>query len=406
MLSETESRYRWTNRGGSRFPTDRRMRTGDCGGHLRVIGWVYPFPMGAKIVVGVMVAGAYALAANVRSILEHRGAGGGQHRAAEGNHAARALTPGQRRMLQHAIAIALGGGALLALAACGGGSDGSPMPCPGDASAATAAAARVPRFSHVVVIVFENKTYQDVIGSRAAPTFNRLAHQNALLTNYCGVAHPSLPNYLALVSGSTHGITDDCTDCTVDGANVADTLEAHRRTWKTYAEGLPRRGFTGAQAGRYAKKHDPLAYFHDVTDNPARLSRIVPLDQFDRDLTARALPDYALVAPDLCHDMHDCSVSTGDAWLRSFMPRLLASPELRRGVVFIVFDEADKGERAGGGGHTIALAAGPTVQPGSRATAPLTHYNLLRTIEDAWGLPRLGHSASATPILGVWRARA
>lgn len=253
------------------------------------------------------------------------------------------------------------------------------------------------------MIAFENEEYGNVIGDRRAPTFNRLARRQALLTDYCGVAHPSLPNYLALVSGSTHGITGDCTDCTVHGPNLADSLEAKHRTWKTYAEGLPRAGFTGAEAGRYAKKHDPLVYFDDVTGDPRRLARIVPLHRLDRDLSAKALPDFSLVVPDLCHDMHDCSVATGDAWLKGFLPRLLSSPQLRDGVVFIVFDEADMGDDAGGGGHTPALAVGPAVRPGSRATAPLTHYSLLRTIEDAWGLPRLGRSASAPPIVGIWR---
>ena len=130
----------------------------------------------------------------------------------------------------------------------------------------------VPAFGRVVVVVFENKGYSEVIGSAAAPTFNNLARRYALLTNYTGVAHPSLPNYLALVSGSTDGITSDCTDCTVAARNLADTLGAASRSWKTYAEGLPSPGFTGADAGRYAKKHEPFVYFRSVLSRPARLA--------------------------------------------------------------------------------------------------------------------------------------
>ena len=89
-----------------------------------------------------------------------------------------------------------------------------------------------------------------------------------MLSAYRGVTHPSLPNYLALVSGSTHGITNDCTSCTVAGRNLADTLEARKLTWKTYAEGLPRAGWTGASRGRYAKKHVPFLYFRDVLSQP------------------------------------------------------------------------------------------------------------------------------------------
>jgi acid phosphatase len=295
--------------------------------------------------------------------------------------------------------------AVVVLAACG--SDVGQAPAAGaSASAAGAGALRArrsapPRFSHVVVVMLENKNYASVIGAREAPTINRLARRYALFSRYFAVSHPSLPNYLALVSGSTQGITSDCTDCAVDGQSLADTLAAGGRTWKSYAEGLPSPGFTGAEAGRYAKKHNPFVYFRSVTSDPARLARIVPLPQFGRDLADNSLPDFSLVVPDLCHDMHDCPVATGDAWLRSFLPGVLANRQMRGGVVFVVFDEAD-GDDAMGGGHTVALAVGPTVRS-ARLRTTLTHYSLLRTIEDAWGLPRLGRSASAPPITGIWR---
>jgi acid phosphatase len=264
-------------------------------------------------------------------------------------------------------------------------------------------ATAVPRFGRVVVIVFENKSVGEVLGSGAAPTFDRLAGRYATLTDYHGVAHPSLPNYLALVSGSSHGISSDCTDCAVSARNLADTLEQAGRAWKTYAEGLPRPGFTGATAGRYAKKHDPFLYFRDVVSEPRRLRRIVPLDRFRSDLLANRLPAFSLVVPDLCHDMHDCPVSSGDSWLASFLPPLLRSPALRRGVVFVVFDEGEASDSAGGGGHVPALVLGPLVRPGSRSTATLDHYDLLRTIEQSWRLPLLGESATARPITGIWR---
>ena len=260
-------------------------------------------------------------------------------------------------------------------------------------------------FARVVVIVFENKEASAVLGSPAAPTFNALARRYAVLTNYVGVAHPSLPNYLALVSGSTQGVTSDCADCVVAARNLADTIEASGRTWKTYAEGLPAPGFTGASAGRYAKKHDPLVYFRDVLASRSRLRRIVPLSDFARDLAADDLPDFSLVVPDLCHDMHDCSVATGDAWLRTFLSPLLRSRALRDGVVFVVFDEGSAGDTTGGGGRVPALVLGPLVRPGARSARRLDHLSLLRTIEDAWHLPRLGDSSSAAPILGIWRAR-
>jgi phospholipase C len=221
------------------------------------------------------------------------------------------------------------------------------------------------------------------------------------LTGYTGVAHPSLPNYLALVSGSTQGIASDCTDCVVAARSLADTLAAAGRTWKTYAEGLPYAGFTGASAGRYAKKHVPFLYFRDVLRSPARRRNVVPLARLAADVRHGRLPAYALVVPDLCHDMHDCSVATGDAWLRRHVSPLLRSSALKGGVVFVVFDEGTTDE--GGGGTVEALALGSTVRPGAVFAAPTDHYGLLRTIEEAWGLPLLGRSAGATPITGIWR---
>jgi phosphatidylinositol-3-phosphatase len=255
-----------------------------------------------------------------------------------------------------------------------------------------------PPFRHVVVIVFENKESSSVLGSPAAPTFNAMAARYATLTSYYGVTHPSLPNYLALVGGSTFGIDTDCTTCVVEARNLADTLQATHKTWKLYAEGLPRPGFTGAFAGRYAKKHAPFLYFRDVLRSRPRLQRIVPLTQLRRDLRAGRLPDFAFVVPDLCHSMHDCSVATGDSWLASQLPPLLRLPKT---VVFVVFDEGATDDH--GGGHVPALALGTAVRRGSRFTPATSHYGLLRTIEDAWGLPLLGRSARATAIAGIWK---
>jgi hypothetical protein len=255
-----------------------------------------------------------------------------------------------------------------------------------------------PRFAHVFVLVFENKEYASIIGSPHAPTFNAMARRYGILTRYYGVSHPSLPNYLALVSGSTQGISSDCTACSVDAPNLADTLARVGKTWKVYAEGLPHPGFTGAVAGRYAKKHDPFVYFRDVTRDPARLRNIVPLTELRADLASKRLPDFALVVPDLCNSMHDCSVRVGDRWLRGELPPLVRIPNT---VVFVVFDEGESD--AHGGGHVPALALGTAVRQGSRFTQVTSHYGLLRTIEDAWGLARLGRSAQARPIVGIWK---
>jgi phospholipase C len=267
--------------------------------------------------------------------------------------------------------------------------------------ASAASRQAVPSFEHVIVVVLENKSQGSVLGNPEAPNFNAFAKRYAVLSHYGGVAHPSLPNYLALISGSTHGITVDCTTCTVSGRNLADTLERAHLTWKAYAEGLPRPGFTGPFAGRYAKKHVPFLYFRDVVSKARRRRRIVPLRQFGRDLAASALPSFSLVVPDQCHDMHDCPVATGDAWLGRFLSPLLRSRKLADSVIFVVTDEPPSSMPPTEA--VPALALGPTVVPGTTYALSTSHYGLLRTIEDAWGLPRLGNSVQMRPITGIWR---
>jgi phosphatidylinositol-3-phosphatase len=296
--------------------------------------------------------------------------------------------PAPRRRLLHVVAASW---ALVVLATAAWGATAVP---------GGAGASKKPHFRHVIVVVFENHEADDVFGNPDAPTFNSLAARYATMANYTAVAHPSLPNYLALVSGSTQGIDSDCTSCLVDGRSLADTLQAARKTWKTYAEGLPSIGFTGVSSGRYVRKHNPFLYFRrNLT--AARVRRVVPLTQFLPDLRGRKLPAFSLVVPDLCHDMHDCGVSTGDTWLRGFIAPLLRPNVLRNSVVFVVFDEGTSD--AGGGGRVPALAIGPLVRRHASTNAPLNHYGLLRTIEQGLGLTLLGNSAGARPITGIWR---
>jgi hypothetical protein len=269
-------------------------------------------------------------------------------------------------------------------------------------AAGTSARSRpVPRFAHVIVVVLENKERRQVVGSSSAPTFNALARRYAVLSDYHGVAHPSLPNYLALVSGSTHGIRSDCTACTVGGPSLADSFARSHISWKTYAEGLPSAGYTGDGPSPYAKKHVPFVYFRRVLAHPAWLDRIVPFSQLAADLRARRLPAFSLVVPNLCHDTHDCPLRSGDRWLAQRIEPLLGSAQLAHSVVFVVFDEGESDE--GGGGSVAALALGPAVLPHTSYGRAVDHYGLLRTIEDAWSVPPLGKSRAARPITGIWR---
>ncbi|MBV9050506.1 MAG: hypothetical protein JOY58_19725, partial [Solirubrobacterales bacterium] len=163
--------------------------------------------------------------------------------------------------------------------------------------------------AHVAVILMENEEYGGVIGSPAAPFINGLARRYGLAEAMYAVTHPSLPNYLALTGGSAFGIGSDCTSCAVHGSSIVNQLESAHISWKAYMEDLPRPCFTGASAGDYAKKHDPFAYYTQITNNRAWCSRIVPLDSFFADERSDSLPRFIWITPNLCHDMHDCSVA-------------------------------------------------------------------------------------------------
>src|SRR5262249_29204851 len=174
------------------------------------------------------------------------------------------------------------------------------------------------------------------------------------------------------------------------------------KSWKLYAEGIRRPGFTGGSSGRYAKKHVPFLYFRAIASDPRRRRRVVGFDALQRDLAARRLPSFALVVPDLCHDMHDCSVATGGRWLATFLPEV--RPGLGRdGVLFGGFHEGDDTDRSAGGGHSAVWAIGHRVKAGVRDAEPTGHYGLLRTIEDALGVPPLGRSIGAKPLSGIWQ---
>jgi phosphatidylinositol-3-phosphatase len=249
-----------------------------------------------------------------------------------------------------------------------------------------------PTSSHVVTIVMENKEFGDVIGSPDAPYVNRLAKRYGLATASYGVRHPSLPDYLALTSGSTHGIESDCTDCHVAARNIVDQLEKAKLSWKAYMEDLPRACFGGAGAGRYAKKHDPFMYYDDVARDRVRCRRVVPLTRLGRDLRRGRLPTYAFISPNLCNDTHDCSVATGDQFLAQLMPTLLRAvgPE---GYIVLTWDEGTSNRGCCGGsagGRIPTIVAGRLVRRGARLHAPLDHYGVLRTTEDTLGLRRMG----------------
>jgi phospholipase C len=194
---------------------------------------------------------------------------------------------------------------------------------------------KIPNFEHIVLIILENQNYQDVIGSQSMPYLNSLAQQNVLLSNYFAVSHPSLPNYIALVSGSTQNIQKDCTDCFIDQPNLADLIEASGRTWKTYQEDMPSPCFIG-NAKPYYQKHNPFIYFDSIRLNADRCQRsILPLSNLDGDLAANQLPNFAFIMPNICNSGHDCPPETSDAWVKNIISKLQASPALGKNSLII-----------------------------------------------------------------------
>jgi hypothetical protein len=268
----------------------------------------------------------------------------------------------------------------------------------------------VPAFSHIFVIVMENHEYGTVIGSPAAPYINRLAASYGLATNYYAASHPSLPNYVALTAGGTFGIASDCTTCFVNATNIADQVEASGRSWKAYMEDMPTSCFMGAWSGNYAMKHNPFMYFLDVRNNPARCAaHVVPFTQFGVDMSRGQVPNFVWITPNMCNDMHDCSVATGDAWLGNVVPTIIGSAAFRDGgVLFITWDEGSTNVGCCAdtwGGHVATLVISPKSIGGFRSSVAENHYSLLRTIEDAFHVAHLGAAgwSSNVPLREYFR---
>ena len=295
-------------------------------------------------------------------------------------------------------ALAAGLGVAL-LAACAG-SEATTLPAQTRPAPRARLAGAPP--AHIAVVIMENHEYGDIVGSGDARYINRLARRYAVATRMYAITHPSLPNYLALTGGATFGIDSDCTDCHVGASSLVDQLEARHLSWKAYMEDLPHPCYTGAQAGDYAKKHDPFAYYTRIVGDPARCRQIVPLDRLAGDERAGRLPRLLWVSPNLCHDMHDCSTATGDRFLAALLPPLIAALG-PRGLLFVTWDEGTSDDgccRLAAGGHIATIVAGGAVRPGARLRTPVDHYSVLQTIEDLYGLPRLrGAACPCTPSL-------
>ncbi len=235
--------------------------------------------------------------------------------------------------------------------------------------------------AHVFVIVLENRSAAQVAGQGYIA---QLAQQYGVASNYHGVSHPSLPNYLALTSGTTWGIADDGWHALPAGGLGAQ-LTAAGIDWRAYMEGMSRGCFNSGYP--YALKHNPFAYYGGACP-----PEVVPFSRFSADM-AGSVPRFVWITPDLCHDGHDCSNAAVDSWLAQTVPTITGSSAWRDGgVLFITWDE---GEDSANSVLTLVIQSGTAAHASS---APYNHYSLLATIEDRLGVPRLGYAAQASPM--------
>jgi phosphatidylinositol-3-phosphatase len=248
----------------------------------------------------------------------------------------------------------------------------SPTPQPSPATAP----------SHVFVIVMENRSYGQVVGNGYIA---QLAAQYGVATDYHGVSHPSLPNYLAMTSGSTWGIADDGFHALPAGGLGAQLTDAGI-DWRAYMEGMNDGCFNSRSP--YALKHNPFAYYGSACP-----PQIVPFSQFATDISGATVPRFVWITPDLCHDGHDCSDAVANEWLSQTVPSIINSTAWQNnGVLLITWDE---GEDSANSVLTLVIHPDPLVHQSAK---PYDHYSLLATIEDQLGLARLGLAAQATPM--------
>lgn len=251
---------------------------------------------------------------------------------------------------------------------------------------------------NVMLIMLENREYSSVFGSNNAPYLTYLANKYGYASNAYAATHPSLPNYLAIVSGNTFSITTDCESCSAPGITIINELASKHITWGAYFQSMPYPCFRGYSSSTgYAKKHNPFMYFPAITENPNLCDQIMPLKALFPVINTNP-PSFIFVVPNLCNDGHNCPNITLDSWLESFIPTVISSEWFKHnGIIIITFDEgvSDLGCcNVAHGGHilTVVIKAGLSnvVQ-----TTPVDTYGILATIEDLYSIPKLGESQNS-----------
>lgn len=266
----------------------------------------------------------------------------------------------------------------------------------------SAAVATTPVVDHVFTVLMENQDYGSIIGSPQAPYINRLAAQGTLATNYHAVAHPSLPNYLALTGGVSYAANscvsadgDPTGSCLQTAPSIADSIEALGRTWKGYMEDMPA-PCTLSNSGSYAVRHNPFVYYQAI-QSTARCNNDVPYTSLATDLrSSGTTPNYAWITPNVINDMHDGTVAQGDAWLQANLPAIFNSPAwtTQHSILMLVWDE-DNGATGNQVPAVILGSPGTGVNVRATTSADYSHYSLLRTVDWLWNLTPVGTGDSA-----------
>ncbi|MCW0202647.1 alkaline phosphatase family protein [Rhodanobacter thiooxydans] len=261
-------------------------------------------------------------------------------------------------------------------------------------SATAATSGMIPRYDHVVIVVMENASRSSIVGNTVdAPYINSLLSSGANFTQAYAVTHPSQPNYVALFSGSAQGITDDSCPHTFGTDNLGNQLIAAGHTFAGYSETMPSIGYSGCGYGLsgYVRRHNPWVNFSNLSP-----STNLPYTAFPSDFTQ--LPTLSFVIPNLCNDMHDCSITTGDNWLSTHIGAYVNWAKTHNSLLILTWDENDSLAEAN---QIITLFVGANINAGAYAER-IDHYRVLRTLEDMYGLAPLGNASAATPITDVW----
>lgn len=241
----------------------------------------------------------------------------------------------------------------------------------------------------LIVIFMENKERSSIENSPDAPYMKSFEAGGRSFTHYYGVTHPSLPNYLAFASGSTKGKqgSDSITAGEIAGANIWSQLQANGISWGVYEESMPSACYTGVSSGDYRLRHNPAMPFANVASKPKKCAKVVPFSSFD----VNNLRQVSFITPNMCNDMHDCSIATGNGWLNGHVPAMLAAGA----EVVITFDEGSSGTN--GGGNVYTAVDGPGIAS-STDTATYNHYSLLAGIEARFGLTKLNGAKTAAVL--------